>query len=224
MADQPYLSRINPSLSWCGLFTTAEDKPSRVTRRNTILAAFICLTPFRWCSPQFDQSKEYLVKMERSQAEMVPNGTTGGLCTIVWPDGRLHAERRTEKLPSTSAALQVYDTVLDADKMGVLQQLLNSERVQQLPPFHAARILDPVAATYGFTANILRPSGLQHAGFEQFGRNGNASNPIDRWDARPSDEASRVILLPLMEWMDSTIKSSQPNPAGKVNFCSLQPR
>lgn len=196
-----------------------------MNHRNSILAAFICLTPFRWCYPQPSHSDQYLVRLERSQAEMTTNGTTGGLCTVVWPDRQFHAERRTQILPSTRATLQVYDRVLDADEMEILQHLLNSGRVQQLPPFHAARILDPIAATYGFTADIPRPEGFQHAGFEQFGRNGgNGSNPIRRMDARSSDERSRVILLPLLEWMESAVRRTQLNPEGKVNFCTLTSR
>lgn len=201
------------------------EEPFRVSSKNAVLAAFICLTAFTWCSPQVGQSDHYLARLEGSQAEMFSHGTTGGLCAVVWPDGRLHAERRTQTLPSTRATLQSYDTVLDAREMETLRQLLNSEPVQQLPPFRAARTQDPVAAAYGFTADISRPGQLQHAGFEQLGRNGgNGSNPIDRKDARPSDEQSRVVLQPLMEWMESTVARTQPNPGGEVNFCSVKER
>lgn len=192
--------------------------------RDAILVAFVFFIWSGWCSSQTAQRIPYLVRLERSQAELVPHGTTGGLCAAVWADGRLHAERRNETLPSTRASLQIYDTVLDAHQLAVLRLLLDSQNVMQVPKFEAAHTPVQAAAYYAFTADIRRAGGFQHAGFMQFGRNGgNGSNPIDREDARPSDRESRAILLSLLVWMQSTVDNLDLNPRGEVNFCSISP-
>jgi hypothetical protein len=164
----------------------------------------------------------FLVRMERSQAELIPHGTTGGLCAIIWPNGQLHAERRTQILPSTQAAIQVYDIVLNAQGMAILAELLESEKVKEVPPFATPHLPLQVAAYYVFTADIRRAEGLQHVGFLQFGQNGgNGANPLVVVDARPSDGESRRVLLPLLEWMQATVDRVDPNPQGEVNFCEF---
>ena len=164
----------------------------------------------------------FLVRMGRSQAELVEQGTTGGLCAMVWPDGRLHAERRTQTLPSARATLQVYDAVLNADELASLAQILDSEKLMQLPRFEAPHLPLQVAASYAFTADIRRAEGLQHAGFLQFGRNGgNGANPLVVDDARASDAEARTVLLPLLAWMEAAVDQAGVNPEGEVNFCEL---
>ena len=167
----------------------------------------------------------FLVRMQRSQAELVQEGTTGGLCAMVWPDGRLHAERRMQTLPSTRATLQVYDAVLNADQLTSLEQILDSEKLMQLPPFETPHLPLEVAASYAFTADVRRADGLQHAGFLQFGRNGgHGANPLLIEEARSSDAESRPVLLPLLAWMETVVDQAPVNAGGEVNFCGLPQR
>ncbi|HKO19384.1 MAG TPA: hypothetical protein VJU82_10915 [Acidobacteriaceae bacterium] len=160
--------------------------------------------------------------MERSQAELVPHGTTGGLCAVIWPDGKLHAESRRQTLRSTHAAIQVYDSVLDAEQLAVLTQLLDPDKVMRVLPFARPHLPLQVAAYYMFTADIRRPVGMQHVGFLQFGQNGsNGDNPLVIDDARASDRELRPVLLPLLDWMEATVDQVDANPQGKVNFCEF---
>lgn len=197
------------------------------SRVMLLLSACLCFTApcvFAQGSPQQGSPPRdpvgFLIRMERSQAELIPHGTTGGLCAVIWPDGKLHAVRRRQTLPSTHAAIQVYDSILSAEQMAVLTQLLDSEKVLQVPPFATPHLPLQVAAYYMFTADIRRPEGVQHVGFLQFGQNGgNGDNPLVVEDARTSDTESRAALQPLLEWIQSTVDQSDANPGGKVNFC-----
>ena len=168
------------------------------------------------------QPINFLARMERSQAELIPHGTAGGLCAIIWPNGQLHAERRTQTLPSTHAAIQVYDTVLNGEDVAALRELLDSEKVRQVPQFVTPHLPLQVAAYYLFTADIHRPQGIQRVGFLQFGQNGgNGDNPLVIDDVRPCDRESRPALLPLVEWMQSKVDQIDANSEGKVNFCEF---
>lgn len=168
------------------------------------------------------QPINFLARMERSQAELTPHGTTGGLCAIIWQNGQLHAERRTQTLPSTHAAIQVYDTVLNGQELAALRQLLDSKEVMHVPQFATPHLPLQVAAYYLFTADIRRPEGFQRVGFLQFGQNGgNGDNPLVIDDARPLDRESRPVLLPLLEWMQSRVDHIDANSEGKVNSCEF---
>lgn len=194
-----------------------------------LLSACLCFTApcvFAQGSPQQGSPPRdpvgFLIRMERSQAELIPHGTTGGLCAVVWPDGNLHAERRRQTLPSTHAAIQVYDSVLSAEQLAVLTQLLDSEKVTQVPPFETPHLPLQVAAYYLFTADIRRPEGVQHVGFLQFGQNGgNGDDPLVVVDARPRDREVRPVILPLLEWMQATVDQVPANSGGKVNLCEF---
>ncbi|HKO14313.1 MAG TPA: hypothetical protein VJV22_20250 [Acidobacteriaceae bacterium] len=125
-------------------------------------------------------------------------------------------------MPSTHAAIQVYDSILDAEQLAVLTQLLDSEKVGQVPPFATPHLPLLVAAYYMFTADIRRPEGIQHVGFLQFGQNGgNGDNPLVIDDARPRDRESRPVLLPLLDWIQYRVDQIDANPEGKVNFCEF---
>ena len=188
--------------------------------RNAALLTVICLAPALRCFQQDSVSAEYLARMEWGHIDLSPHGTTGGLCAIVWTDGRIHAERRVQTLPSPRATVQVYDWTMDPSDVMKLQQLLASEDTRKLPGFRPKPLTEHVFAVYSFTVDIPRPDGVQYAGFEQFRRLGPTRAPTNQLlDVHPK---SQMALQPLLDWLHTVVETGREdiNPEGKATFCS----
>jgi hypothetical protein len=102
--------------------------------RNKAVLTAACLSSSVLCHAQNGSRPEY-IRMEWSQVELTAHGTTGGICAIIWPDGRYHAERRVQTLPSTVAKLTVYDSSFRVESLTEIQRLWDSEDVRTLSSF-----------------------------------------------------------------------------------------
>ena len=77
----------------------------------------------------------FLVEVQEGTTDLSRQGASGHICVLVLPDRRFHLESRTQLLPGAEATLNLSDYSLDSSQLQQLRNLLDDEKMRQLPTF-----------------------------------------------------------------------------------------
>jgi len=92
-------------------------------------------------------------------------GTNVSSCMVVLPGGRLHLERRTQRLPNPTATLQIFESTLDTAQLRQLVEILGQADPRTVPPYVLPPLPMDVPWFYTFSAEITREHAIQRGGY-----------------------------------------------------------
>ena len=158
-----------------------------------------------------------LVRITESQINATPQGGISSDCIVVSTDGQFHLERRLQQLPDPTASLRTYDSSLTDVQLQWLHNLLDQDRIQELPAFVMPESPGPTLLRRGVTIDFTQDGVAKTVGY--MGWAGaipeSAHTPVQK-----SQENAEITLQPLVDWFhkieETKLSPSQP----KWSACS----
>ena len=158
-----------------------------------------------------------LVRITESQINATPQGGISSDCIVVNTDGQFHLERRLQQLPDPTVSLRTYDSSLNDLQLQWLHNLLDQERIQELPAFVMPESPGPAYLRRGVTVDLTQDGAAKTVGYMGWAGAVPESSPTP---VQKSQENAEIALQPIVDWFhkieETKLSPSQP----KWSACS----
>jgi hypothetical protein len=157
--------------------------------------------------------QESSVTIWESTLDLSRGGVSTHTCILVQPDGRFHLEKKTQRLPSSTANREIFDYSLDASQFQQLRSILDDEKLRQLPAYVQPALPMSVPWSHGFDVKILRAADVQHVGYWTW-RGGTADTSPNSapQGVKNGWQESEAALKPMADWLHG-IESMKLSPS-----------
>ena len=148
-------------------------------------------------------------------------GVTTGDCAMVLTDGRFRIERRTQKLPSASAAVKVYESSLDSSQFENLSRVLEREALRGAQRYSEPTFSLDLPWFSNLDAKIRIEGKVRRLGYWELPSGGPAPSGLSD-QLRGEWQDTKKALQPLVEWFHGIETLKLPVSDAEPTHCAVE--